>query len=68
MRLALGRTDAHELPLCEMIMIRSGVTNKFLLAVSPLHTWEGFVAPWQGDSAKAQAAFSVARSEVAKIV
>src|SRR5678809_1354062 len=28
MRLALGRTDAHELPLFEMTMIRSGVTNK----------------------------------------
>ncbi len=30
--------------------------------------WEGVVARWQGDSAKAQAAFNVARSEVAKTV
>jgi Flp pilus assembly protein TadD len=30
--------------------------------------WEGVVARWQGDSAKAQAAFNVARNEVAKIV
>jgi TolB-like protein/class 3 adenylate cyclase/cytochrome c-type biogenesis protein CcmH/NrfG len=30
--------------------------------------WEGVIASWQGDSAKAQAAFSAARNEVAKIV
>jgi TolB-like protein/class 3 adenylate cyclase/Flp pilus assembly protein TadD len=30
--------------------------------------WEGVVARWQGDSAKAQAAFTAARSEVEKIV
>jgi hypothetical protein len=34
----------------------------------PFAYLEGFVARWQGDSAKAQAAFSAARSEVAKIV
>jgi tetratricopeptide (TPR) repeat protein len=30
--------------------------------------WEGVVARWQGDSAKAQAAFTAARREVEKIV
>jgi TolB-like protein/Flp pilus assembly protein TadD len=30
--------------------------------------WEGVAARWQGDSAKAQAAFSAARSEVEKVV
>jgi TolB-like protein/class 3 adenylate cyclase/Flp pilus assembly protein TadD len=30
--------------------------------------WEGVVARWQGDSAKAQAAFTAARSKVEKIV
>jgi TolB-like protein/class 3 adenylate cyclase/Tfp pilus assembly protein PilF len=30
--------------------------------------WEGVVARWQGDSAKAQAAFTAARDEVAKAV
>jgi TolB-like protein/class 3 adenylate cyclase len=30
--------------------------------------WEGVVARWQGDSAKAQVAFTAARSEVEKIV
>ncbi len=30
--------------------------------------WEGVVARWQGDSARAQAAFTAARNEVAKIV
>jgi TolB-like protein len=30
--------------------------------------WEGVVARWQGDSAKAQVAFTAARSEVAKIL
>src|SRR2546423_491994 len=30
--------------------------------------WEGVVARWQGDSAKARAAFMVARSEVEKAV
>ena len=30
--------------------------------------WEGVVARWQGDSAKAHAAFNVARGEVAKMV
>ena len=30
--------------------------------------WEGVVARWQGDSAKAQTAFAAARSEVAKIL
>ena len=30
--------------------------------------WEGVIARWQGDSAKAQAAFTSARNEVAKTV
>jgi len=30
--------------------------------------WEGVVARWQGESTKAQAAFSAARNEVAKTV
>ena len=34
----------------------------------PHSYWEGVVARWQGDSAKAQAAFTTARSEVEKTV
>ena len=45
---------------------RDGVVNN---GVNYPHAyWEGVVARWQGDSAKAQAAFIVARSEVDKIV
>jgi len=40
-----------------------------ILGVNVPHAyWEGVVARWQGDSAKAQAAFTAARSEVQKIV
>jgi hypothetical protein len=35
---------------------------------SQIAYWEGVIARWQGDSAKAQAAFNAARSEVEKIV
>jgi tetratricopeptide (TPR) repeat protein len=35
---------------------------------TPHAYWEGVIARWQGDQAKAQAAFTAARSEVAKIV
>src|SRR4029077_13028503 len=43
---------------------RDGVVNN---GVNFPHAyWEGVVARWQGESAKAQAAFSTARSEVAK--
>jgi predicted Zn-dependent protease len=34
----------------------------------PRAYWQGVVARWQGDSAKAQTAFAAARSEVAKIL
>jgi tetratricopeptide (TPR) repeat protein len=34
----------------------------------PHSYWEGVVARWQGDSAKAQAAFTAARSEVQKTI
>jgi tetratricopeptide (TPR) repeat protein len=34
----------------------------------PYAYWDGVVARWQGDSAKAQAAFTTARSEVEKII
>jgi serine/threonine-protein kinase len=45
---------------------REGVVNN---GVNYPHSyWEGVVARWQGDSAKAQAAFTAARSQVAKTV
>ena len=45
---------------------RDGVANN---GVNYPHAyWEGVVARWQGDSAKAQAAFTAARREVEKIV
>ena len=45
---------------------REGVVNN---GVNFPHAyWEGVVARWQGDSAKAQAAFTAARSEVEKTV
>jgi predicted Zn-dependent protease len=34
----------------------------------PRAYWEGFIARWQGDAARAQAAFSAAHDEVAKLV
>ncbi len=46
---------------------RDGVTTDY--GVNCPHAyWEGVVARWQGDSAKAQAAFIAARSEVEKIL
>ena len=44
-----------------------GVTTDFGINC-PRAYWEGVVARWQGDSAKAQAAFIAARSEVEKIL
>jgi serine/threonine protein kinase/Tfp pilus assembly protein PilF len=46
---------------------RDGVATNF--GVNCPHAyWEGVVARWQGDSAKAQAAFAAARNEVVKTV
>jgi tetratricopeptide (TPR) repeat protein len=46
---------------------RDGMTTEY--AVNCPHAyWEGVVARWQGDSAKAQSAFIAARSEVEKIL
>jgi serine/threonine protein kinase/Flp pilus assembly protein TadD len=46
---------------------RDGVATNY--GVNCPHAyWEGVIARWQGDSAKAQAAFTAARHEVAKIV
>jgi serine/threonine-protein kinase len=46
---------------------RDGVTTEY--GVNCPHAyWEGVVARWQGDSAKAQSAFIAARSEVEKIL
>jgi len=46
---------------------RDGVTTAY--GVNCPHAyWEGVVARWEGDSAKAQAAFIAARSEVQKIL
>jgi TolB-like protein/Tfp pilus assembly protein PilF len=46
---------------------RDGMTTEY--GVNCPHAyWEGVVARWQGDSAKAQAAFMAARSEVEKIL
>ena len=45
---------------------RDGVTTEY--GVNCPHAyWEGVVARWQGDSAKAQSAFIAARSEVEKL-
>ena len=46
---------------------RDGVTTDYGVNC-PRAYWEGVVARWQGDSAKAQAAFIAARSEVEKIL
>src|SRR5881296_1042947 len=46
---------------------RDGVTTDYGLNC-PRAYWEGVVARWQGDSAKAQSAFMAARSEVEKIL
>jgi serine/threonine-protein kinase len=46
---------------------RDGVTTDYGVNC-PRAYWEGVVARWQGDSAKAQAAFTSARSEVEKIL
>ena len=46
---------------------RDGVTTDY--GVNCPHAyWEGIVARWQGDSAKAQSAFMAARSEVEKLL
>jgi tetratricopeptide (TPR) repeat protein len=46
---------------------RDGVTTEY--GVNCPHAyWEGVVARWQGDSAKAQSAFMAARSEVEKLL
>jgi TolB-like protein/Flp pilus assembly protein TadD len=45
---------------------RDGVTSYGI--AYPHAYWEGVVARWQGDTAKAQAAFAAARAEVEKIV
>ena len=57
--LVVGRFGLH-------LLLREGVPQ-FGVNI-PFAYLEGFVARWQGDSAKTQAAFSAARSEVAKIV
>jgi TolB-like protein/Tfp pilus assembly protein PilF len=46
---------------------RDGVTTEYGVNC-PRAYWEGVVARWQGDSAKAQSAFITARSEVEKIL
>jgi TolB-like protein/Tfp pilus assembly protein PilF len=46
---------------------RDGVTTDYGITC-PRAYWEGVVAGWQGDSAKAQSAFVAARSEVEKIL
>jgi tetratricopeptide (TPR) repeat protein len=46
---------------------REGVTTNYGVTC-PHAYWEGVVARWRGDPAKAQAAFTAARSEVAKTV
>src|SRR5437763_11026357 len=46
---------------------RDGVTTDYGVNC-PRAYWEGVVARWQGDSAKAQAAFITARSEVEKLL
>jgi TolB-like protein/class 3 adenylate cyclase/Tfp pilus assembly protein PilF len=46
---------------------RDGVTTDYGVNC-PRAYWEGVVARWQGDSAKAQAAFIAARSEVEKLL
>jgi serine/threonine-protein kinase len=46
---------------------RDGMTTEYGLNC-PRAYWEGVVARWQGDSAKAQSAFIAARSEVEKIL
>src|SRR5207247_2446700 len=46
---------------------RDGVTTDYGLNC-PRAYWEGVVARWQGDSAKAQSAFIAARGEVEKIL
>jgi TolB-like protein/class 3 adenylate cyclase/Flp pilus assembly protein TadD len=46
---------------------REGVSTNYGVTC-PHAYWEGVVARWRGDSAKAQAAFTAARSEVAKTV
>ena len=46
---------------------REGVATNYGVTC-PHAYWEGVVARWQGDSAKAQAAFVAARSEVEKIL
>ena len=46
---------------------REGVVTDYGVNV-PHSYWEGVVACWQGDSARAQAAFTIARSEVEKTV
>jgi serine/threonine-protein kinase len=46
---------------------RDGMTTEYG-ANCPHAYWEGVVARWQGDSAKAQSAFIAARSEVEKIL
>jgi len=46
---------------------RDGVTTNY--GVNCPHAyWEGVVARWQGDLAKAQSSFTIARQEVAKII
>ena len=45
---------------------RDGAVNNGV--IFPHAYWEGVVARWEGDTAKAQAAFTVARSEVEKTV
>ncbi len=46
---------------------RDGMTTEYGVNC-PQAYWEGVVARWQGDSAKAQSAFIAARSEVEKIL
>ena len=70
--------DDPELALCERTVAaasrflmdcpRDGVVNPISGVNYPHAYWEGVVARWQDDSAKAHAAFTAARNEVAKIV
>jgi predicted Zn-dependent protease len=46
---------------------RDGVTTEYGVNC-PRAYWEGVVARWEGDSAKAQSAFMAARSEVEKLL
>jgi TolB-like protein/Tfp pilus assembly protein PilF len=46
---------------------RDGLTTEYGVNC-PRAYWEGVVARWQGDSAKAQSAFTAARSEVEKLL